>query len=312
MNTKALPNFLIVGAARSGTTSLYHYLDQHPDIFFSESKEPCFLAYARGLYNGEIHKHAVTNLDNYVKLFTPGATSKWRGEASAIYLHLHEEVINNIQYYIPDYQDLRIIMILRNPIERAFSQYMRNVRNIKEDLSFEEAIEKEAERKLGGFNSDYFYVERGFYYKQVKAYLERFKYVKVALYDDFNKNSLQVIDSVLQFLQLKRNFEINTAINYDKSGHPKFESLIKLRRGLINNNNPIKSIAKTFLPKHMRKKMANRFTNLVYDITLEKKSISKGTYLKLLEVYRNDIEQLSKLINRDLSDWLEPKTKKWS
>jgi len=307
MNTASLPNFLIVGAARSGTTSLYHYLAQHPDIFFSQTKEPCFLAYARGLYKGEIHRHAVTDFDDYIKLFLPGKSNRWRGEASAIYLHLYNEATNNIQFYIPDHEELRIIMILRNPVERAFSQYMRNVRNIKETLSFEEAIEKESERKLKGFNSDYFYIERGFYYEQVKTYLEKFKHVKVILYEDFSKDSLQVIDSVLEFLHLKRDFAINTATNYDKSGHPKFKSLIKFRRELINKSNPVKSIARTFVPKSVRKKFADRFTNLVYDVALEKKSISKETYLKLLDVYRDDIQKLSTLISRDLSGWLKSK-----
>jgi hypothetical protein len=237
----------------------------------------------------------------------PGASSKWRGEASAIYLYLHQEVTNNIQFFIPNYQDLRIIMILRNPVERAFSQYMRNVRNIKEPLSFEEAIEKEAERKLEGCNSDFFYIERGFYYEQVKTYLEKFDYVKVILYDDFTKDLLPVIDSVLEFLHLKRDFEIDTTINYDKSGHPKFGSLIKFRSSLINENNPVKSIAKVFVPKQIRKKIADRFTSLIYDIALKKKSISKDTYLKLLEVYKSDIEKLGKLIERDLSGWLKPK-----
>src|SRR5436305_12859102 len=168
-------------------------------------------------------------------------------------------------------------MIMRNTVERDFSQYMRNVRNIREDLSFEDAIEKEAERKLKGFNSDYLYVERGFYYEQVKTYLEKFNHVKVVLYDDFSKDSLQVIDSVLEFLQVKRNFEIDNTVNYDKSGEPKFRSLIKFRRGLINKNNPLKFIAKTLVPKMVRKKAAERFTNLVYDIALEKRSISKDT-----------------------------------
>jgi|SRR4051812_4363883 hypothetical protein len=309
MNTMLLPNFLIVGAARSGTTSLYHYLDQHPDIFFSETKEPCFLAYARGLYNGEIHRHAITDLDNYAKLFSAGGLNRWRGEASAIYLHLHEEVISNIQFYIPNYEELRIIMILRNPIERGFSQYMRNVRNMREDLSFEEAIEKEAERKLAGFNSDYLYIERGFYYKQVKAYLEKFKHVKIVLYEDFSRNSLEVIDSIFKFLQLHRTFPISTDLHYNKSGKPKFALLLKMQKKLVYQQNFIKSIAKGIVPKKVRKKFSSHFTDMVHDVALEKKSISPETYLKLLEVYQSDIEQLGKLINRDLSYWLQPNSK---
>ncbi len=305
MNTISLPNFLIVGAARSGTTSLYHYLDQHPDIYFSETKEPCFLAYARGLYKGEVHRHAVTDLDNYVKLFSPGISNKWRGEASAIYLHLHTEVINNIEFYIPHHKDLRIIMILRNPIERAFSQYMRNVRNMQETISFEEAVRMETERKSKGFNSDFFYIERGFYHDQVKDFVEKFKYVKVILYEDFSKDPLKEIDDIFDFLQLKRSFNINTDQHFNKSGKPKFKFLLKLQMALIYKKNPIKSVAKFMLPKKIRKTTARHFTNLVYDHTLEKQSVSKETYLKLLEIYRSDIEQLGKLIGRDLSGWLQ-------
>jgi len=305
MNTISLPNFLIVGAARSGTTSLYHYLDQHPDIYFSETKEPCFLAYARGLYKGEVHRHAVTDLDNYVKLFSPGISNEWRGEASAIYLHLHTEVINNIEFYIPHHKDLRIIMILRNPIERAFSQYMRNVRNLQETISFEEAIRMETERKSKGFNSDFFYIERGFYHDQVKDFVEKFKYIKVILYEDFSKDPLKEIDDIFDFLQLKRSFNINTDQHFNKSGKPKFKFLLKLQMALIYKKNPIKSVAKFMLPKKIRKTTAHHFTNLVYDHTLEKQSVSKETYLKLLEIYRSDIEQLGKLIGRDLSGWLQ-------
>ncbi len=305
MNTISLPNFLIVGAARSGTTSLYHYLDQHPDIYFSETKEPCFLAYARGLYKGEVHRHAVTDLDNYVKLFSPGISNEWRGEASAIYLHLHTEVINNIEFYIPHHKDLRIIMILRNPIERAFSQYMRNVRNLQETISFEEAIRMETERKSKGFNSDFFYIERGFYHDQVKDFVEKFKYIKVILYEDFSKDPLKEIDDIFDFLQLKRSFNINTDQHFNKSGKPKFKFLLKLQMALIYKKNPIKSVAKFMLPKKIRKTTARHFTNLVYDHTLEKQSVSKETYLKLLEIYRSDIEQLGKLIGRDLSGWLQ-------
>lgn len=305
MNTISLPNFLIVGAARSGTTSLYHYLDQHPDIYFSETKEPCFLAYARGLYKGEVHRHAVTDLDNYVKLFSPGISNKWRGEASAIYLHLHTEVINNIEFYIPHHKDLRIIMILRNPIERAFSQYMRNVRNMQETISFEEAVRMETERKSKGFNSDFFYIERGFYHDQVKDFVEKFKYIKVILYEDFSKDPLKEIDDIFDFLQLKRSFDINTDQHFNKSGKPKLKFLLKLQMALIYKKNPIKSVAKFMLPKKIRKTTARHFTNLVYDHTLEKQSVSKETYLKLLEIYRSDIEQLGKLIGRDLSGWLQ-------
>lgn len=308
MNNQSLPNFLIVGAARSGTTSLYHYLDQHPDIFFSETKEPCFLAYARGSYNGEIHRHAVTDLDNYLKLFEPGTSHKWRGEASAIYLHLHNEVINNIQFYIPDYKKLRIIMILRNPIERAFSQYMRNVRNLREPLSFEDAIKQESERKKQGFNSDYFYIERGFYYQQVKNYLEKFEHVKIILYENFSKNPIKELDAIFNFLQLKRTVDIKTDLHYNRSGKPKFPLLIKMHKTLLYRNNFIKSFAKEIVPKQIRKKFADRFTDMVHDIALEKESISKETYAQLIEVYRNDIEQLGKLINTDLSKWLLPKS----
>ena len=167
---KNFPNLLIVGAAKSGTTSLHNYLKQHPDFFMTNHKEPHFLI------NNEIgvkrvHK-AVTTLSDYQKMFEGSSEYKYRGESSVMYLPFPDIAIRNIKKYLN--KDVKIIIMLRNPVERAFAGYLHNVRyNTSENLSFEEAIEKSEERyqKNNDMTPDTRYLHVGMYYNQVKKYI---------------------------------------------------------------------------------------------------------------------------------------------
>jgi len=120
-----LPNFLIVGAAKCGTTSLYYYLKQHPDVFMSEIKEPRFLSNraanpGRGPGDDSIVQSGVRSFDDYLNLFKKSTGMKAVGEASADTLFLFERTIPAIQRYL---DDPRIVIILRDPVKRAYSAY---------------------------------------------------------------------------------------------------------------------------------------------------------------------------------------------
>ena len=207
---KNFPNLLIVGAAKSGTTSLHNYLKQHPDFFMSDHKEPHFLI------NNEIgvkrvHK-AVTTLSDYQKMFEGSSEYKYRGESSVMYLPFPDITIRNIKKYL--YKDVKIIIMLRNPVERAFAGYLHNVRyNTSENLSFEEAIEKSEERyqKTNDMTPDTRYLHVGLYYNQVKKYMDEFgKNVHVVIYDDYVSNINGSIKRVFDFLKVN-NIEMDTS-----------------------------------------------------------------------------------------------------
>ncbi|MFW6230136.1 MAG: sulfotransferase domain-containing protein, partial [Halanaerobium sp.] len=126
-----LPDFLIVGAAKSGTTSLYHYLKAHPSIYMPDIKEPCFFSsysvpyetFKKNIYPAN-EKNRVRELDRYKKIFATSEQYKSCGEASTHYLFQFEVSINNIKkIYNEQYKQLKIIIILRNPIKAAYSNF---------------------------------------------------------------------------------------------------------------------------------------------------------------------------------------------
>ena len=292
---KNFPNLLIVGAAKSGTTSLHNYLKQHPDFFMTDHKEPHFLI------NNEIgvkrvHK-AVTNLSDYQKMFEGSSEYKYRGESSVMYLPFPDISIRNIKKYLN--KDVKIIIMLRNPVERAFAGYLHNVRyNTSENLSFEEAIEKSEERyqKTNDMTPDTRYLHVGMYYNQVKKYMDEFgKNVHVVIYDDYVSNINRSIKRVFDFLKVN-NIEMDTSQRHMVGGWI-FKNPI-LRKVMVSKNG-LKSFVKLLLPSSsLRKKIRAiimRFgTSKTPELTTKMRKF-------LEDYYRDDIVKLENLIDKDLN-----------
>ena len=173
---RVLPDFLIIGAQKAGTTSLYHYLDKHPQIRTALAKEVHFFDYNYGL--GE----------NWYRAHFPTYLEKWRGafktgEASPYYLFYPHAPLR-VKQILPHVQ---LIVLLRNPIERAYSHYQHQVRLGLEELPFEEALEQEPTRLLGEFENiilddeyysfnyqNYSYLARGMYADQLERWFRLF------------------------------------------------------------------------------------------------------------------------------------------
>jgi len=296
-------NFLIVGAAKSGTTSVYHYLKQHPEVYLTPVKEPCFWVYYKHDGSFNPHTHATTTIQEYSKLFKKAGQEKAVGEASAIYLHKHENVIKNLKKLYPGWPSIKIIIYLRNPVQRAFSQYMMHVRDGKEDLSFEEAIEAETKRKEECWNIDYYYMERGLYYQQVKAYLDNFDDVLILLFDDLQKDPVAIFKQVEDFLDINPGKNTIEKKVYNRSGRPKIKWLTKTSRFLVYKNNPFKKTARFLFPKKLRKKMSYLMIHKLDTLNLRKEKMNHKTEKKLKEFYKPDIQKLEELLKKDLSHW---------
>lgn len=295
-----LPNFLIVGAARSGTTALYNYLGQHPNVFMSPEKEPCFFTFARKklAFKKGRYPFIVTDLKKYKKLFRKVSREKAIGEASTAYLYYFQDTIRNIYKLIPHYRDLKIVIILRNPVERAFSQYMFKVRQSKEPLDFNSAIEQEQQRMKSGYGFDYFYVDRGFYYKQVKAYLSAFRNVKIFLYEELLKDADKLMEELFQFLDVE-SYPIDTQDRiYNTSGVPRN----RIVSNLVNSENTFLYRLKAILPAPLKTQLKEIY--LKYNTKTTSTRRNPATCKKLQDTYREDILSLERLIDRDLSGWL--------
>ena len=297
MNT---PDFLVVGTARAGTTSLYSYLLQHPQLFLPVVKEPCFFTFADEKINYKKGKFsfAITSIEEYAKLYEKALPDQLTGECSTPYLYLYKKTITNLKKIHDDYSSIKIIIVLRNPVDRAYSQYLWRVRDGREDLTFEEAIEQEAERMKDNYSFDYFYLDRGKYYEQVKAYLKEFKNVKIILYEDLKINVEQELINICQFLNVDKNFIFVKQNEQNSSFLPKSKVLSKL----ISFESKIKFRMLNYFPDNVKSSLKEQFRRF-NSSKKEIQPLSAELRDKLNEFFKEDIRNLEKLIGRNLSIW---------
>ncbi|HRH65831.1 MAG TPA: sulfotransferase [Bacteroidia bacterium] len=300
---KNWPDFLVVGAARAGTTSLQRYLRQHPGLFLPKLKEPCFFSFAGDTTDYKHGKFAFVIRDQkkYLDLFSPAEKGQVLGEISTPYLYLFDKTISNIKLFHPHPEQLRIVILLRNPADRAFSQYMWRVRDGRETLSFEEAIRDEPKRKKEGYSFDYFYVDRGFYYAQVQAYMAAFRHVKIVLLEDLKDRPTEMLSEVCQFLGVDDHFVFQREGGLNASYEPRWKFVSRL----ITVESRTKFRLLNQLPDSWRQGIREQFRewNSVRSAPLR---LNPETREHLTGVYREDILKLEKLIHRDLSGWLLP------
>ena len=298
-----LPNFLIVGAAKCGTSSLHNYLNQHPDVFmpsYNEKgmkvKEPRFLI--KDLVKDRLH-NGVWSWREYQSLFDDVKNEKTIGEATVLYLYYYKLAIKNIKLYLGD--DVKIIIMLRNPTERAFSAYNHVSRSINEPLLFEEALELEDNRLKNDetLTPMVMYKAMGLYHDMVNAYVENFKNVHVIMYEDFQQNTKEVVKKTLAFLGILRSGELDTHSKHNVGGKSWCFSFLKQ---FFMKDNFIKKQLRVIFPKTLRKRFR---VFLEYFLKEKVKPINPETKKKLISFFRNDLEKLEKLLNIDLKNWKE-------
>lgn len=298
-----LPNLIIPGAPRAGTTSLCEYLNQHPDIYVPNIKEPRFFIsdILNELPEIDKQKHYLLNssildLPHYKELYR-SSKCKIKVDASVQYLFYHDIVIPKVKEIIGDPY---ILIVLRNPIDRAYSNYLYN-REL-ESNSFEKEIEIEDQKLINGINSFRLYFKQGLYYKSVKNYIDNFTNVKIILFDDFIKKRDETLNEIFSFLGLISIKKIKKVPQLNKSGIPK-NKLFKL---FYSNNSKLKKIIPSFLIKNLSLNKKMRFIirlNSIF-LTRDKTTPISAEYRKFLfNLYRADLIKLKKLINRDLHRW---------
>lgn len=298
------PNFLIIGAMKSGTTSLYHYLNQHPEIYLSPQKEPHFFAYKdeRIKFKGpgdqeRIEKMVVSDEQQYLRLFEGIKNEKAVGEASAMYLY-YSEAAKNIKEVIPD---VKLIVMLRNPVDRAYSSYKHLVRDDREFLdSFEEALEAEEKRISEEWLPLWHYVEAGKYGKQLTSYFEIFnkEQIKVILFEDFKKETSKVVKSTFEFLGVNKGFTPKLDIQYNVSGIPKFQIL----HNYLRRESKLRKVLGCFISEKNRDLIRNKILN--FNIGSSPK-LKPETRIKLENFFKDDFQKLKELIAIEEKRWFK-------
>jgi hypothetical protein len=287
------PDFFIVGAAKSGTTSLYYYLREHPSIFMPELKEPRFFTfYGEESVNipPRFQVKVVTNKDEYFSLFKEAKNSQLKGEASTMYLFLYQNTIQNMSNLIADFSQRKIIIILRNPIERAFSHYRMYLLARHENEIFSNAIQNDRRSKLIEQWSFYDYISPGFYSQQVQAYMNEFNKVFICLYEDLKYNPQELMKNLYDFLNIDSSFIPNYQKIYNEGGANKIYTGVKgiLRRA-----------------KHSTEAKLGKRTLYPYPYQNEEEMYQDyvSIYPYVYSIFEKDIIDLQSLLSRDLSAW---------
>jgi Sulfotransferase family len=299
-----MPNFFIIGAQKAGTTSLYHYLSQHPQIFMSPKKEPFFFNHeidakgqvVREAFGGPNPQHVkFANIGEYHALFRGVSGEKAIGEASVLYIYA-PGTAERIKRYVPE---AKVIALLRNPADRAYSAFLHAVRIGREPLTdFAQALREEEHRIRDNWHYVFHYRTRGLYHAQIERYYEVFGTEKVGvwLYEDLSNDPVGVVQSAFRFLGVDDAFTPDVSTKHNPARVPKSQAARSMIR-ITNTTLPF--VGKIFPPA------SEKARQLVTNRTLiEAAPMDPETRRGLIEGYREDVLKLQELIGRDLSVWL--------
>ncbi len=293
-----LPNFFIIGANKSGTTALYRYLWQHPEIFLSPRKEPNFFAYGEG---DIAYPNIVTDLQEYMALFAGVAGETAIGEGSTSYLH-NPSSIERIRQRIPD---ARIVAVLRQPAERAYSNFVAaGMDGVESDSDFATALMQQESGVPDDWPAEYSllnwgYKRLGFYFEPVRQYLQAFdrEHIRIYLYDDFQSDPKAMLKDIFGFLRVDEGFVPDMSVRHNISGIPKNRAL----HDWMNRAKFWVPAYKALVPQKLRQKI--RYSML--RLNLQPASPMPKDLRRTLDAeYREDILKLQDLIGRDLSHWI--------
>lgn len=317
-HTPREPNFFIVGAPKAGTTSLYYYLDQHPDIYMSPIKEPCYFSFemraenfeashrarafelqerAHKYQNGLLEKNRVGGIfcewPDYLRLFE-GATAECAiGEASVCYLW-SKTAAAAISSRIPH---ARIIMVLRSPADRAFSQYMHHLSDGHTTMQFREYVRACLRHSGEGFGVHEPFLELGFYAEQVQRYLNFFprEQIHIWLYEETKASPREFFREVLEFLDVDTAFRPDMSLRYNE---PQIARMVGPKRVLKKMG--IWEMLKRHTPARIKAQVRPAVYRPTGSLTMDAQDRAL-----MLEFYRNDIHRLEEILDRDLSLWLK-------
>lgn len=287
------PSFIIIGAAKSGTSSLFEYLCRHPQIYMSNPKEPDFFAIDEIYHRG---------IEWYYSLFKNAMPNQTCGEASTTYTRLpkYPKAAQRLARHLPQ---TKLIYIMRHPVERAYSHHIHEIKcqEQKPRMTFEKAIEERS-----------YLVESGYYMQHIKTYLEFFprEYLLCLLMEDFIQNPAEILRQICNFIEVDSEIDLVQgqiiAANSAQKDHDWF-----IRAKITEPFKAVPGISNliTLLPQEIRDityELVERTP--FYKLWRERQSylpppMLPETRRKLLAQYRKPNQKLAQFLNRDLSHW---------
>ena len=311
---KIIPNFFVVGAPKCGTTSLYHYFSQHPEIYLSPIKEPVYFAkdivewhnrcspsdpyfdpdsYFRRSSFYFVHIAYLTKLEHYLALFRNVKNEKAIGEMAVLNL-FSKVAAREIFKFNPEG---KIIIILRNPIERTFSHFTAELRDGRVSTKdFIKCVMEDFEKSEDKCKK--YFVEESLYFRQVKRYLDIFPKgnVKVILFDDLKKDVKGICAELFEFIGVSANVDISFSDKKNQSYVPRFHTLNSFAK-------KIRRRFKGLFPEGVPPLLKD-FYNLIM-MEKSKPVLSAEDRKFFMPFFKEDILKTQGLIGKDLSNWLK-------
>jgi len=290
-----LPNFIVIGAAKAGTTALHWYLAEHPAVFMSPMKDPSYFAFSLDA-NGqllwgdpEVHRFPVRSLNEYEQLFANAGDAVAIGEASTMYLEC-PQAAGRMRELLPN---ARIICILRHPVDRAYSDYLMYLRARGRQFQSERDLTPTAHWAQATSR----WMQIGRYHEQLSRYFDTFPRdrIGVFLFDDLRRDPIKVMESVYRFLGVDPGVVPDLLTPHNVGGIP--DSM--LLEGFLTSR-VIQSAFKPWLPV----KAANWARRLRTRNMRQAPLLPADLRKELTQQLRGDIERTSHLIGRSLEHWL--------
>lgn len=296
-----LPNFLIIGAPKAGTTSLFYYLDAHPQVYLCPVKEVGFFwAYGTNVQlsgpgNERLKHRLVDDLDRYQRLFDGVHGEKAIGEASVRYLNTPRSP-ELIHRFIPD---ARLIVSLRQPADRAFSAFVHNRQDgVEPCADFSTALAQERQGLRDGWTQAR-YLHNGFYAQSLKRYFACFQrqQLHISLFEDLKNQPDELMCNIFNFLEVDPAFRPDTTQKHNASG------LIRnpVLRAMYARLSKLRASVRPLISPKLRHQITEWMLK-----DAEKQYLPPEIRAELTDFYRSEIEELQDMLQRDLSHWLKP------
>lgn len=296
------PNFVIAGAARSGTTALTEALRAHPDVFVTQPKEPHYFAFAgqevafTGPYDeATINRVAVTDTEQYLSLYAGGGHCSVRGEGSVSTLYHHDTAVPEILRINPT---MRVVIMLRDPVERAFSsyQYLR-ARGFEPEENFPDAVRAEPRRIHDGWQHLFHYTAMSTYADAVEHFRTALppEHVGIWFYEDFIADGPSVVSQVCAFLGLDPTRLDEQAVpRVNVSGQPRSRSLQALIQR-VSRSRQARELVKKVVPFSVRERVRRA--------NLKASGVPADVRTELAPVFAADLAKLAEVVDQPLPRW---------
>lgn len=296
-----LPNFIIAGFPKCGSTSLHYYLNAHPEIFMPKQKELHYFSYSilssmvQGPQDKEVNRFHISSFKDYKACYHDIKNEKAVGEVSPSYIN-YKSCIKEIKDKLGT--DVKIIVLLRDPVKRTYSNYLHLVREHREDLDFYSALMEEPHRKDAKYSDFWYYTFNSFYYDKIKAYQDAFSEVLLISTEELSNNTEETVKKVYKFLEVDDSFLAENIERRYNEGGVYADNLITR---VIFRQSKLRSLIKASIPitpwmKHAKHNLISRFKEKTPEM-----DINAENYL--VKLFQDDVDKVSSELGVDISLW---------